>query len=157
MVTALPCVRLCAHAPCAMCPVHLCAHVSCDLCVPVCYVPMCPVLCAMYPVPMCPCALCCVLQGEGLLSLAGAKPPVHVEYRDFCRPLKRLLKQMGSGSLSAGKATPCARCQQHAGPVWCIGFMCLSFCHLCLGFPIFCPHYTGCIIGFSLLHIAQSG
>lgn len=43
------------------------------------------------------------VQGEGLLSLAGARPPVQVEYREYSRPLKRLLKQMGSGSLSAGK------------------------------------------------------
>jgi hypothetical protein len=47
------------------------------------------------------CNAVCV-QGEGLLSLAGARPPVAVDYRDYCRPLKRLLKQMGSGSITAG-------------------------------------------------------
>jgi hypothetical protein len=74
--------------------------------------------CALFALPLC--ALCCVSQGEGLLSLAGAKTPVHVEYRDFCRPLKRLLKQMGSGSLSAGKkiSSSIVHCRLYINMLW---------------------------------------
>jgi hypothetical protein len=41
-------------------------------------------------------------QGEGLLAVAGARPPLNPDYRDLGRPLRRMLKQMGSGSLTAG-------------------------------------------------------
>lgn len=76
---------------------------------------------------------CCAVQGEGLLSLAGARPLVTVDYKDFARPLRRMLKQMGSGSLAAGKkelalCTPYDAAHFVVGcALWVQG---CSFCHM---------------------------
>ena len=42
------------------------------------------------------------LQAEKVDTLPNGRQLTYGEYRDMCRPLRRTLKQLGSGSLDAG-------------------------------------------------------
>jgi hypothetical protein len=41
-------------------------------------------------------------QGEGVVGLPGVRSPPPPDYKDVTKPLRRMLKQLGSGSLSRG-------------------------------------------------------